>query len=158
MSVSIAQLLEPSRILLEVRETRRSTAIHEVARLLEGDPAVTNFQLFYNELLARERVEPTCIGNEIAIPHARTEHASRIAMAVGRSVSGVAFDSSGSTVRLIFVIATPKAMPMEYLLLVGHLCRLLKEPGLRESLMSATSPDEFVRAIAAAESGQPAAP
>jgi mannitol/fructose-specific phosphotransferase system IIA component (Ntr-type) len=156
MAVSIAQLLDPSRVALEIRETRRSPAIHEVARMLEGNPDLTNFPAFYNELLARERVEPTCIGNEVALPHARTEHATRIVLAVGRSSQGVVFDSSGQLVRLIFVIATPKSQPMEYLLLVGHLCRLLKEPSLRDSLMSAAVPAEFISAISTAEEAQAA--
>jgi mannitol/fructose-specific phosphotransferase system IIA component (Ntr-type) len=151
MAVSIAQLLDPSRVALNLAEKRRSPAINEVARLLEGNPDVTNFAAFYNELLARERVEPTCIGNEIALPHARSEHASRIVLAVGRSQQGVTFDTTGQIVRLIFVIAVPKAMPMEYLALVGHLCRLLKEPGLRDALMNATTPEEFIGAIATAE-------
>lgn len=154
MAVSIAQLLDPTRVALQLRETRRSPAIHEVARLLEGDPNLTNFQAFYNELLARERIEPTCIGNEVALPHARSDHALRIVLAVGRSPLGVTFDSSGHSVRLIFVIASPKSMPMEYLALVGHLCRILKDSSLRESLMNATTPEEFIGAIAAAESRQ----
>jgi len=156
MAVSISQLLDPSRVALEIRETRRSPAIHEVARMLDGNPDLTNFPAFYNELLARERVEPTCIGNEVALPHARTEHATRIVLAVGRSPQGVVFDSSGQLVRLIFVIATPKSQPMEYLLVVGHLCRLLKEPGLRDSLLGATTPGEFISAIATAEEAQAA--
>ena len=158
MAVSIAQLLDPSRVALNLAEKRRSPAIHEVARLLEGDPYLTNFASFYNELLARERVEPTCIGNEIALPHARTDHATRIVLAVGRSQQGVVFDNTGQLVRLIFVIATPKAMPMEYLALVGHLCRLLKEPGLRDALMNAATPDAFIGAIETAEEGLHAAP
>jgi mannitol/fructose-specific phosphotransferase system IIA component (Ntr-type) len=157
MAVSIAQLLDPSRVALEIRETRRSPAIHEVARMMEGNPDLENFQAFYNELLARERVEPTCIGNEVALPHARTEHAARIVLAVGRSPQGVAFDNTGQLVRLIFVIATPKSMPMEYLLLVGHLCRLLKESSLRDALMGARTSEEFIAAIATAENAQTAA-
>jgi len=157
MAVRIAQFLDPSRIALQVRETRRTPAIHEVARLMEGNPDLTNFNAFYHELLARERIDPTCIGNEVALPHARTDHASQIVLAVGRSPLGVAFDNSGQMVRLIFVIATPKSMPMEYLALVGNLCRLLKESSLRESLMTAESPADFIRAFAEAEEGQPAA-
>ena len=158
MAVSISQLLDLSRVALNLAETRRAPAINEVARMLEGNPDLTNFASFYNELLARERVEPTCIGNEIALPHARTEHAKKIVLAVGRSQQGVAFDNSGQLVRLIFVIATPKSMPMEYLALVGHLCRILKEPGLRDALMNATTPEDFIGAIAAAEEGLHAAP
>ena len=74
MPARLSSLLDPSRITLHVLSSKRTTALNEVAKLLESHPEVTNFQGFYNELLARERLDATCLGNEIALPHARTEH------------------------------------------------------------------------------------
>ncbi|MCM2274752.1 MAG: PTS sugar transporter subunit IIA, partial [Candidatus Didemnitutus sp.] len=69
MATRLSKLLDPSRITLAVQNTKRTAAINEVARLLETHPDVANFQNFYNELLARERLDTTCLGNEIALPH-----------------------------------------------------------------------------------------
>ncbi|MBK8479108.1 MAG: PTS sugar transporter subunit IIA [Opitutaceae bacterium] len=151
MPVRLAQLLHPSRILLQVQQTKRTAAINEVARLLEGHPDITDYPHFYNELLARERLDPTCIGNEIALPHARTEHAKAIVLAVGRSPAGVYFENCQQTVRLIFVVATPKSQPGDYLALVGALCRVLKDPLVREALMAAQTPEEFILPLVEAE-------
>ena len=49
----ITSLLDPSRIMLDVRATKRTTALHDVAKLLEGNADVANFPAFYDELLAR---------------------------------------------------------------------------------------------------------
>jgi len=151
MGLRISQLLDPSRIVLDVQATKRTHAINEVARRLEGIPQLTNFGAFYTELLARERLDTTCIGNEIALPHARTDHTTEIVMAVGRSASGVLFENSNQTVRLMFVLATPKSRAQDYLLVVGALCRLLKDAALRAALLEATSPEAFIDLIAQAE-------
>jgi len=151
MAGRLTALLHPSRISLHVQASKRTVAIHEVARLLESHPEVTNFQGFYNELLARERLDTTCLGNEIALPHARTEHVQSIVLAVGRSESGVLFENSNQKVRLLFVLGTPKSNPGDYLLVVSSLCRLLKEPANRDALMHAATPEDFIEAVRLAE-------
>lgn len=151
MASRLSHLLDPSRIVLTVQSTKRTTALNEVARLLESHPEVTNFQGFYNELLARERLDATCLGNEIALPHARTEHVQKIVLAVGRSDGGVHFENCNQTVRLMFVLGTPKSNPTDYLMVVSSLCKILKDPANRAALMTATTPEGFVQALTAAE-------
>ncbi len=153
MGPRISHLLDPSRVVLDLEGTRRTTAIHEVALALEGAPGMVDFPAFYAELLARERLDSTCIGHEVALPHARTEHATEILLAAGRRREGVTFENGNQTVRLIFVLATPKARAADYLLVVGALCRLLKDPAVREGLLAAATPEAFVAVFAAAEAG-----
>jgi mannitol/fructose-specific phosphotransferase system IIA component (Ntr-type) len=147
----LSSLLDPSRITLRVQSAKRTAAIHEVARLLDGHGEVTNFQGFYNELLARERLDTTCLGNEIALPHARTEHVQQIVMAVGRSDAGVHFENGNQTVRLMFVLGTPKSNPGDYLQVVSALCKILKDAANRKALLEAESPEAFIAAVTAAE-------
>lgn len=151
MAGRLSSLLDPSRITLTVTSAKRTAALNEVARLLDGHAGVTNFQGFYNELLARERLDTTCLGNEIALPHARTEHVTEIVVAVGRSDAGVHFENGNQNVRLMFVLGTPKSNPGDYLQVVSALCKILKEASNREALLQATTPAEFIAAVVAAE-------
>jgi mannitol/fructose-specific phosphotransferase system IIA component (Ntr-type) len=151
MRLRISQLLDPSRVLLDVRSKRRTYAISEVAKQLDGLPQVPNYVGFYSELLARERLDTTCIGHEVALPHARTDHAVDIVMAAGRSNAGVLFENCNQVVRLMFVLATPKSRAQDYLVVVGALCRLLKDGDVRKALLEANSPEAFIDAIVAAE-------
>jgi mannitol/fructose-specific phosphotransferase system IIA component (Ntr-type) len=151
MAGRLAQLFDPARITLHVQSTKRVPALHEVAHLLDGHPDVTNFQGFYNDLLARERLDTTCLGNEIALPHARTEHVKKIVMAVGRSEQGVFFENGNQTVRLMFVLGTPRSDPGGYLQLVGLLCRIFKDPASRAALLSAPTPEVFIQTVLVAE-------
>ena len=151
MSGRLTQLLDPVRINLHVQGTKRTVALNEVARLLSTHPEVANFDGFYNELLARERLDTTYLGNEIALPHARTEHVKSIVLAIGRSDTGILFENCNQTVRLMFILGTPKSNPTDYLMVVSTLCKILKEPANRELLMSAATPEEFAAALSAAE-------
>jgi mannitol/fructose-specific phosphotransferase system IIA component (Ntr-type) len=152
--MQISSLLNPEQIKLELDQVKRCNAINEVAQLLQTNPNVTNFAGFYEELLARERIESTCLGNEIAFPHARTDSLKGMVLAIGRSTQGVWFENSGQTVKLIFVIGTPKRMVTDYLSVVGGLARLLKDSATRENLISAPTKDEFIAALTKAESGR----
>ena len=151
MAGRLSKLLDPSRIALNVQSTKRTVALNEVARQLDGHPNVTNFQGFYNELLARERLDTTCLGNEIALPHARTEHVKKIVMAVGRSAAGIHFENSNQTVKLMFVLGTPKSNPGDYLQVVSVLCKIFKDSANREALTNAATAEQFIQTIVTAE-------
>lgn len=151
MAVRISKILQPGLVAMNLVQTKRTNAIHEVVQQLQTHPSMTNFQGFYDEVLARERVESTCLGNEVAFPHARTDHVKDMVIAAGRSTEGVWFENCGQKVSLIFVIGTPKKMVTDYLAVVGAMARLLKEPDLRTKLMEAKTGEEFMGHIAAAE-------
>ena len=156
MAGKITALLDPARINLRVQGTKRTAALNEVASLLASHPDMASFDGFYAELLARDRLDTTCLGNEVALPHARTEHVKRLVLAVGRSDAGVIFEqgnNSQQAVKLMFVIATPKTAPADYLAVVSALCKLLKSDATRAALLAAPTPVDFIATIAAAEAG-----
>lgn len=147
MAGKITSLLDPKRILLHVQSTKRAAALNEIAHQLDGHPDVTNFQGFYEELLARDRLDTTSLGNGVALPHARTEHVKKIVMAVGRSDAGIPFEANGEIVKLFFVLGTPKTKPGDYLAVVSTLCKLLRDPSDRSGLLGAATPEAFITTI-----------
>ena len=146
MSLRLSQYLDPSCILLQVKNRRRPDALAEVADLLRTHPDVTSFEGFYEDLLSRDRLASTSIGHGVSLPHSRTSHVRRIVVAVGRSDRGLP-DDSGPPLRLLFILGTPRSEPGDYLMLVGALCRLIKEPANRELLLNAPTPETFLAAI-----------
>lgn len=150
MAGRLSQLLDPARIQLQLKSAKRTTALNEIAQLLVSHPAVDNFDGFYAELLARDRLDTTSLGHGFAVPHARTDHVSQIVLAIGRSDAGIPFDG-GENVRVMFMLGTPKSRPGDYLQVLSTLCRLLKDQANREAFFSAPTPDAFITAITNAE-------
>lgn len=137
--------------MLDVHSTKRTVALNEISRRLENHPDVINYTGFYQDLLARDRIDTTCLGNQIALPHARTEHVSDLVLAVGRSTQGVVFEKGDEKVRLLFVLGTPKSNPMAYLQVVSTLCKILKLSPNREALFNAPNPEAFAQVLLTAE-------
>ena len=149
----ITSLLSPERMKLDVQAVQKAPALREVAELLAGHKSISNFEAFFREILEREKVSNTALGHDVAIPHARTDQCADIVIAVGRSLQGIDFEAKdGQLVRLIFLIGTPKHMVTDYLRVVGNLARLLRLDGLRQRLLQASDPADFMKILAEAES------
>ncbi len=147
MSLSVFDLLTPARIALDLAAPTQAEAIAAVARLLASNPDMLDCARFEKEVLARERLSATAVGNGIAFPHARTNHVSQIVMAAARSRDGVVFEEGQPPVRLIFLIGTPNNMVREYLGLVGDLARRVKQAAIRDQLLEAATPAAFLAAL-----------
>lgn len=144
--MKISPLLRPEFILLDLKSQTRLEAVHEMTQLVKFHPHMKDFAAFCRAVHEREAMGSTAlVGHDIAFPHARTDQVSDILLAVGRSRSGILFEGKEpQTVRLIFLMGTPKKMVMEYLQLLGSLARLLKSKEFRASLLSAETPEQFV--------------
>jgi len=152
MAKRISDTLKPYLVALHLQESSHIGALKELTEQARGQADVLDVDGFHKELLSREKQESTCLGNDIAFPHARTDHVKNLIILAGRSESGVAFQAEGQRAKLIFVIGTPKRMVTDYLATVGALARLLKEESLRQKLMAAKTPEAFIAELAEAES------
>jgi mannitol/fructose-specific phosphotransferase system IIA component (Ntr-type) len=139
--------LLPEALDLDLSALDAETAIGLVAQRLANHPEMLRFPGFLDDLRARERLTSTVLGHGIAIPHARTDCVRQIVMAAGRSQQGVWFESGQQRVHLLFVIGVPPLMVREYLGLLSQLTHRLKEADVREALMQAESPENFLKAL-----------
>lgn len=104
---------------------------------------------FYENILAREELGSTGIGQGIAIPHARSEKIEKIFVAIGLLENRIDFGSpDGEGVRLIILVGAPKGQNREYLSLVSELMRTFRNEKFREGVMGASNCKELIEAVA----------
>jgi len=147
----LSSLLDPSRLNLDLQGNTHDGVLREVAGMLQSHPEVTNFDGFFTELMAREKLDTTYLGHAIALPHARTTHVNRIVLAVGRHPTGVHFENCNQDVRLLFVLGTPRSNPTDYLMVVSALCKIINSAENRETLLRAATKEDFINAVIVAE-------
>jgi mannitol/fructose-specific phosphotransferase system IIA component (Ntr-type) len=145
MAVVLADLLDPKHVTLELPVGSGDEALRAIVSTME----VAEPEKFLAEVLAREEVHTTFMGNGVAFPHARTDLVSEIVLGIGRSAGGVPFGDIGEVAQLIFVIGVPKKRVTDYLVCVGALARLTKAEATREQLIATASPEEFVEILRA---------
>ena len=103
---------------------------------------------FYENILAREELGSTGIGQGIAIPHARSEKIEKLVIAVGLLRNKVDFNSpDGERIKLIVLVGAPKGQNREYLSLVSELMRTFRDKNLRENIICADNYQELLEAI-----------
>ncbi|MFG1668551.1 fructose-specific PTS transporter subunit EIIC [Streptomyces sp. Y7] len=120
----------------------KESAIREMAELLGRTGKVVDPEELVATALRREAQGTTGLGEEIAIPHAKTDAVSAPVVGFARSAEGVEWGSpDGTKARLVFMIAVPEAAAGdEHLRILALLSRKLMDAEFRERLLAA--PDE----------------
>jgi mannitol/fructose-specific phosphotransferase system IIA component (Ntr-type) len=151
MALMLADLLNEKHVDLELRARTMEAALRKLVRLLEADECIREPEQFLGQVLARERLSPTVVEYDVAFPHARTELVDKIVLAIGRSSAGLSLGPKGERARLIFLIGVPQQLVSDYLVCVGALARLLKDAEVRQRLLTAATPTEFLDALRVAD-------
>ncbi|MGX1567412.1 fructose-specific PTS transporter subunit EIIC [Streptomyces sp. NPDC055506] len=118
----------------------KEAAIREMAELLARTGKVADLDELVATALRREAQGTTGLGEEIAIPHAKTDAVTEPVVGFARSAQGVEWGSlDGTKARLVFMIAVPEAAAGdEHLRILALLSRKLMDAGFRERLLAAS--------------------
>jgi fructose-specific phosphotransferase system IIA component len=144
-ALQLSDFLSEKLIFLELEASDKYEAFSMMVARMANHEFVTSPEIFLNEVVAREDIEPTCIGRGVAFPHARTFCVTRPVIAVARARRSIPFTSSESDdVQLIFVLGTPKEDSSTYLQILARLCRLLRQATFRERLLAAPTPKDIL--------------
>ncbi|WP_413101563.1 fructose-specific PTS transporter subunit EIIC [Streptomyces sp. Inha503] len=117
----------------------KDAAIREMAELLATTGKVADAEELVRAAFAREDQGTTGLGEEIAIPHAKTDAVTAPVVGFARSPEGIEWGApDGTKARLVFMIAVPEAdAGDEHLRILALLSRKLMAEEFRERLLGA---------------------
>lgn len=136
--IQIKNILSPDRITF-INQSSKHDALVQLADVLATAPQVKNASELTTEILKREELMSTAIGRGIAIPHVRLSSVTDLVMAVGVCKKPIAdFQTlDDQPVNLLFMIAAAYNQHSYYLKTISYFSGKLKQPDLRESMLSA---------------------
>ncbi|MGB8168962.1 MAG: PTS sugar transporter subunit IIA [Chthoniobacteraceae bacterium] len=149
--ITIADILKPEHVTLEVRARTAEAAIGEAAAPLRLDERVLDWDALLAGFFKVAPCLPVSPAFAICIPHTRTDQVTSLVMSVGRSSEGIIFPASAVPVRYLFCIGVQLALAADYLRIVGLLARIVKDQASEERLRTAASGSEFVQALSRLE-------
>jgi mannitol/fructose-specific phosphotransferase system IIA component (Ntr-type) len=152
MAIALADLVDRKQIALNLRARTQADALPELVNLLVAADKIDNAAKFLKELHAREEVNSTYAADGVAFPHARTKLVDEIVLGIGRSEVGIPWTGKGEIAHLIFLIAVPERLISDYLVVVGAIARITRDPPLRTLLFHSENVDEFVQTLLSARS------
>ncbi len=155
MDMRLTSLINEDLIELDLKAAKKEDVILEMVGLLEKAKKVTDKEIYFKTVIERENLGSTGIGKGIAIPHGKSDVITEVAVAFGRSNSGIDFDSlDDRPVNLTFLLAAPKNVGGVYLKALAQLSRLLRQQDFRESLMSAKTKAEVLEILSKADQAE----
>jgi PTS system nitrogen regulatory IIA component len=145
-------------VIVDLHSSDKYEALRELIHRAPVFQHLASREALVEAVVARERLQSTGLGHGVAVAHGRVEGVQRILMALGVHREGMAYDSpDGEPVRLLFVIASPLSVSLDYLQALSTLVRCLRDGEIRTCLLDAASAREIEtrlrEAFTAARSG-----
>lgn len=131
--------LTEQTVKVQLDSADKDSAIREMANLLAATGKVNDVEELVRTALRREEQGTTGLGEEIAIPHAKTDAVTSPVVGFARSAEGIEWGAlDGTKAKLIFMISVPEAAAGdEHLRILALLSRKLMDTGFRERLTAA---------------------
>jgi mannitol/fructose-specific phosphotransferase system IIA component (Ntr-type)/transcriptional regulator with XRE-family HTH domain len=145
------------KLIFDVTGIEKKTALLErvVAHMARQVKGLDSRALLKN-LLERENVASTGIGQGIAVPHAYADGTSGMIVALSRAPQGLDFDAiDGQPVHLIFTLTGPRSAELLHLKLLARIARLFSHKSIYDKILKASSHREIISLCKSAEMGIP---
>lgn len=146
--MKITELLDIDSIDLSPQVTDKEEAIYHLIDLLDQSGKLNNKELYKESVLNREKQTTTGIGDGVAIPHGQSEGVQTAGLSAMVVKEGLDFKSlDGKPTYLFFMIGAPKDSGGAHLQALAQLSTLLMDEDFRNSLIHASSKEEFLKLI-----------
>jgi mannitol/fructose-specific phosphotransferase system IIA component (Ntr-type) len=153
-SVLLTELLNPERVKVPLAARDKEAALEELVGILAAAGAVTDPAAVLRAVHQREEVLSTGIGGGVAIPHGKADGVGDLAIAAGVAAEPMEFAAlDGQPVRLFFLLVGPESAAGAHVKALSRISRLVRREDLRQRLVGAASPQEFMEIVAEADAG-----
>ncbi len=144
----VSDYLKEKHCIMNLKSEDKACSIKEIAKMLADSRKLKDEEKFINDVLEREALGSTGIGNNVAIPHARTNAVNGFVIGFGKSKSGIEFKAlDGEKVNLVFLMgADPKELNL-YLRILAELSKLLMNISFRQALILANGETDVIDII-----------
>lgn len=146
----MSNLFNKNLVKINLNSSTRDEAIVELAKLIEAEGRLINYDEYVAEVFDRESKSTTGIGFGIAIPHGKSQAVQTPTIAFGRYKEGIEWESlDGEPVKIIFLLAVPSDGDScnEHLRILASISRKLLYEDFINALNSIEDQDELVNLI-----------
>ena len=140
-------MLSDDAFLMNFDGTSKKQVLEEISKLAESKLGINSRTLLEN-LIKREKLGSTAVGNGIAIPHANINTIDRPFVFVSTLVNGLDFNSTDDLpVDIIFLLIAPDNKGSEQLQALALISRLLRNKELTTKLRGCKSSESALAVI-----------
>ena len=146
--MKFARFLHPEIVFLDLPCRDKKGTIEFMAEKLCCYYDISHKDELIRDVLDREQIRSTGLGNGLAVPHGRTDLVDNLYVLVARSMKGIEWDApDGKAAHYIFFIIGPSKLAREYLEALGDISRIMVRHEIREGIHKAKTAGEIIDII-----------
>lgn len=146
--MSILEKINVSTVCTPLKSTTKPAVLRELVSILKEAGLVRNIEAACLAVNNREQLGSTGLGEEIAIPHAKTDAVDTVAIAVGISPQGIEFDSlDGKPVKIFFLILAHPEHASSHIEALSQIAKLTRNKSFCQMLIGAKNNEELLAAF-----------
>jgi fructose-specific phosphotransferase system IIA component len=136
--MKLSELFTGDNVKIGLEPTDKDTLLDAIVADLDAKGYIKDRSQVFNDVVDREKVMSTGIGNGVAIPHAYTDGVERLVAGFYRTDGEVDFEAlDENPVDLFFIILGPKESRRNHIKVLAKISRLLNHDDFREDLRNA---------------------
>ncbi|MEE3253675.1 MAG: PTS sugar transporter subunit IIA [Nitrospinota bacterium] len=140
--MKIDEILKKESVIADLLGDNKVKVIKEMTQCLKKNNFIQNDQALFETLMEREKLGSTGIGENIAIPHGKSDEVTKIITVLARSKNGVEFESlDQKPVHFVCMVIAPAHSTGQHLKVLARVSRIFKNQGLRDEILQAESSD-----------------
>ena len=134
--MKIIDIIKKDSIISDLVGTNKEEVLNEVTDFLQNKDIIKDKQILLNTLIEREKLGSTGIGENVAIPHGKSDELSKIVMVFARSLKGLDFESlDQKPVHFVCVVIAPSNSTGQHLKALARISRIFKNKSLRDGIL-----------------------
>lgn len=144
----ISDLLNQENIAVLLQNQNKRGIIEELLDLAMKSGHIKDRAVALEAILKREELMSTGLEKGVAVPHAKSNVATELTMALGISKQGIDFESAdGEPAHLFFFLLAPESAAGPNIQALAQIARLTSQDSLRMALKNVETADEVLEII-----------
>ena len=140
--MKIEEILKKESVIADLLGNDKVKVIKEMTQCLKKNNFIKNDQALFDTLMEREKLGSTGIGENVAIPHGKSDEVTQIITVLARSKKGVEFESlDQKPVHFVCMVIAPAHSTGQHLKVLARVSRIFKNQGIREEILKAENSD-----------------
>jgi fructose-specific phosphotransferase system IIA component len=146
--IDLHTVLEKECVLVDPAVSDKESLLRALVGALAARGSVSDAERLFADVMAREKLAPTGLGEGCAVPHANSHAAAKSAVAVarlGKPMDFGAADGQGSTI--VVLMAGPPESMGSHLQIISKIARVLHDPTFMAAAIAAKDSSELAEAF-----------
>ena len=145
----LSSFISEKNIVMNLDASSREDALEQLSKILQSNGNVSDADAFYKDVLKRESMTTTGIGNNMAIPHGKSDAVTDTTMLFAKNKTPLEWNSlDGSKVNIIFLMAvSPDTVGNAHLKMLANLSSRLMDDEFVAAIKNARTTEEVLSII-----------